>query len=227
MKKYNAAFSGGGLSSVVGLGAYFEIKKTISFDSFSGASIGSIIAASLAAGKTPEQIRDFLSEHIEAFCTFILGRKLIERETNKFLGNILFRDLPKECLVSITPLRSCLPKLITQENSEDLTVGEVVALSSALPGLFLPGVVKLEGKRAFVLDGGFTANPPLKVGVQNVLFSFQREGKKQSHTPWNIKKAIQESKADILIKPVTRYGTLGKRDDVYDVFQEGQKAVQN
>ena len=227
MKKYNAAFSGGGLSSVVGLGAYCEMKKVVTFDSFSGASIGSVIAASLAAGKTPEQIRDFLAENIEGFCAFILGRKRIERETNNFLGNILFKDLPKKCLVSITPLCSSLSKLITQENAEDLTVGEVVALSSALPGLFLPGIVKLQGKHALVLDGGLTSNPPLKAGVPNVVFSFQREGKKQFHTPWNIKKALLESKADILVKPVTHYRTLGKHDDVYAVFQEGQKAVQN
>lgn len=225
MKTYNAAFSGGGLSSVVGLGAYSEMKKTTTFDSFSGASIGSVIAATLAAGKTPEQVRDFLAENVEGFCAFILGRKRIERKTNEFLGNLLFRNLPKECIVSITPLRSSLPKLITRENAEDLTVGKVVALSSALPGLFLPGIVKLEGKRTLVLDGGLTANPPLKENALNVVFSFKRSDK-VSKKPWNVKKAQQEAKANILIKPMTHYGTLGKHDDVFSVFEEGQKAVQ-
>lgn len=225
MKTYNAAFTGGGLSSVIGLGAYSEMKKTTKFDSFSGASIGSVIAVSLAAGKTPEQVRDFLAKNVEGFCVFILGRKRIERETNKFLGNMLFRDLPKECIVSITPLLSSLPKLITRENSEDLTVGKVVALSSALPGLFLPGLIKLTKKYALVLDGGLTANPPLKEHSLNVVFSFKRANKK-SKTSWNAKKMQQESKADILIKPVTHYGTLGKHDDVFSVFEEGQKAVQ-
>ncbi len=224
MKTYNAAFTGGGLSSVVGLGAYCEMKKTITFDSFSGASIGSVIAALLAAGKTPEQVRNFLAENVEGFCTFILGRKRIERQTNKFLGYMLFRDLPKECIVSITPLRSNFSKLITRENAENLTVGEVVALSSALPGLFLPGLIKLKNKRALVLDGGLTANPPLKKDSLNVVFSFQRN--KVSKTSWNIKKLQQEEKADILVKPMTHYGTLGKHDDVFLVFAEGKKAVQ-
>lgn len=85
-------------------------------------------------------------------------------------------------------------------------------------------MVKLEGKHTLVLDGGLTSNPPLKKDALNVVFSFKRSDK-VSKAPWNVKKAQLEEKADILIKPMTHYGTLGKHDDVFSVFEEGQKAV--
>lgn len=219
-KEINAAFVGGGLCSVIGLGAYSIMKEKYDFTSFSGASIGSVIAISLAAGKSPEEIRDFLAENVEPFCVPILGRKRIQNRVNIFLGNMLYRNLPKECIVSITPLRKNFPILITRENSENLTVGEVAALSSALPGLFLPGFVKLEGKYAFVVDGGILFNPPLKDGVENFLFSYKRNDNPPKYF-WGKRKLAQEKRADYLLKQMTNYGTRGKRDDVFSVFKEG------
>lgn len=224
MKK-NAAFAGGGLSSVVGLGGYSKMCEVTKFASFSGASIGAVIAACLAAGKTPESIRNFLADNVEGFCAFILGRKRIEMKTDEFLRRMLFKDLPQRCIVSVTPLRKGFPQIITQENAGNLTVGQVVALSAALPGLFLPGYVKLNGKSAFIVDGGLTANPLLKEEDFNVIFSFKRTDK-ESHMPWNQKAARQERRAEILFKPYTQYGILGKHDDVYAVFEEGKKAME-
>lgn len=219
-KEINAAFVGGGLCSVIGLGSYSVMKEKYDFTSFSGASIGSVIAISLAAGKSPEEIRDFLAENVEPFCVPILGRKRIQHKVNAFLGNILYRNLPIECIVSITPLRKDFPILITRENSENLTVGEVAALSSALPGLFLPGLVKLKGKYAFVVDGGILFNPPLKVGMENFLFSYSRNDNPPKYF-WQKRQFHQEQKADYLLKPKTNYGTLGKKQDVFAVFEEG------
>ncbi len=219
-KEINAAFVGGGLCSVIGLGSYSIMKEKYDFTSFSGASIGSVIAISLAAGKSPEEVRDFLAENVEPFCVPILGRKRIQNKVNAFLGNILYRNLPMECIVSITPLRKDFPILITRENSEDLTVGEVAALSSALPGLFLPGFVKMEGKYSFVLDGGILFNPPLKETVENFLFSYKRNDNPPKYS-WGKRKLVQEQKADYLLKPMTNYGTRGKKEDVFSVFKEG------
>lgn len=222
----NAAFSGGGVSSVVGLGMYFQMARKTDFELFSGASIGSVIAACLAAGKSPKEIREFLAHNVKGFCAPILGRIRIHKKVDEFLGNMLFKDLPKECIVSITPLRRNFPKVITRENAENLSVGEVVALSSALPGLFLPGLVKLEDKYAIVLDGGITANPPLKEGVLNVCFSYRRLKQKDSKAPWNKRKRRQEESANILFKPYTKTGTTGENVDVYTAFLEGSLAMQ-
>lgn len=217
----NAAFVGGGLSSVAGLGTFSKIQEKVEFDSFSGASIGALIAICLSAGKTPEEIRDFLVDNVEGFCQFIKGNFLIHKKVDEFLGNRLFRDLPTYCIVSITPLRKNFPKVITRENSGNLTCGKVAALSATLPGLFLPGMVKYNGKVALVLDGGLTLNPPLNLESENVIFAFKRNDK-VSKLPWNVRQRKQEEKADLLFKVSTQYGTLGKRNDVYAVYEEGR-----
>ena len=218
----NGAFIGGGVCSVIGLGEYAVMQGKFHFGSFSGASIGSLIAVSLAAGKTPEEIRDFLAENVETFCAPILGRKRIERRVNEFLQYRYFSDLPVECTISITPLRRNFPCLINRQNSENLTVGGSVALSSALPGLFLPGFVGLEGKHAFILDGGMLYNPPL-VG-NDFLFTYKRNDNPPKHF-WNIRKAEQEQYADYVLKPLTNHKTTGKRQDVLDVYEEGRQAA--
>lgn len=223
-EKLNAAFVGGGVCSVIGLGAFSVIKDNYQFESFSGASIGSVVAACLAAGKSPYAIRNFLAKNVEPFCVPILGRLRIKRRVDEFLGKMLFRDLPRECIVAITPLRRNFPKLITRSNSGNLTVGEVVALSSALPGLFLPGITKLNGKFSFVIDGGILFNPPLSKTQRNFVFSFKRN-KNPPKYPWGKRKLAQEKRGDFLIKPLTHFKTRGHSQDVFSVFEEGKNAA--
>ena len=225
MEKFNAAFVGGGVCSVIGLGAYSVMKQKYKFTSFSGASIGSIVAISLAAGKTPEDIRDFLANNVEPFCVPILGRFRIKQRVNEFLGNMLYRDLPNECIVSITPLRKNFSKLITRKDSENLTVGEVAALSSALPILFLPGFVKLKRKYSIVVDGGILFNPPLNEKTKNFLFSFKRHNRPPKYY-WGKRKLAQEKKADFLLIAPTTFGTRGKRQDVLTVYDDGKTVAQ-
>ena len=221
----NAAFVGGGVASVEGLGGYAVISTDITFDSFSGASIGALIAVCLSAGKSPSEIRDFLAENVESFCKFIVGRKRIQKQVDAFLGNMLYCNLPKECIVSITPLRRNFPSIITRDNAGNLTAGETVALSAALPGLFLPGFVKLEGKRALVLDGGILQNPPVHLTYNNFLFSYCNSGSITENF-WNRKRWEIEEEADYLFTPYTKYGVLGKHDDVLAVFEEGRLAME-
>lgn len=226
MKKMNAAFVGGGLCSVIGLGEYslLEEKEICHFTSFSGASIGSVIAICLAAGKSAKGIRNFLADNVEDFCVPILGNRRIEKKLNEYLGYMLYQDLPMECMVSVTPvLRKGVPCILTRENSGRLTVGEVAALSSSLPGLFLPRFAKLGEKYAFVIDGGFLYNPPLNDDAdENFVFSYRRN-KNSSRFSWNKRRIDQEKKADLLFNPLTRYATRGKRKDVFEVYNEGRR----
>lgn len=227
MKKINAAFVGGGLCSVIGLGQYslLEEKQLCHCISFSGASIGSVIAICLAAGKSPKGIRSFLADNVQDFCIPILGNKKIEKKVNEYLGNILYQDLPMECIVSVTPLRRDVPCVITRENSGRLTAGEVAAFSSALPGLFLPRFAKLGGKYTFVVDGGFLYNPPLNENAdKNLVFSFRRKNSSCKFW-WNRRAIVQQSKADLLLNPLTRYGTLGERIDVFEAYEDGRKCA--
>ena len=223
----NMAFVGGGVCSVIGLGEYSLLEEkgidNVTF-SFSGASIGAVIAICLAAGKSPKGIRNFLADNVEAFCVPILGNKRIERKVNEYLGYMLYRDLPRECIVSVTPiLRKDVPCIITRENSERLTVGEVAAFSAALPGLFLPRLTKLDGKHAFIVDGAILYNPPLDYTANaNLIFSYRKNYEAPKFS-WNKRRAEQERRGDMLLNPLTKCGTRGKRNDVFEAYEEGRK----
>ncbi|MCI8309040.1 MAG: patatin-like phospholipase family protein [Clostridia bacterium] len=222
--KRNAAFVGGGLRSVIGLGVYSLLaeKDVYHFTSFSGASIGSVIAICLAAGKSPKEIRNFLISNVEGFCIPILGNKLIEKKVNEYLDYMLYKDLPMECIVSVTPLRKNVLSMLTRENSENLTVGEVAALSSSIPGLFLPRLTKLGGKYAFVIDGGFLYNPPLNDNAdENLVFSYWLNEDTVKFS-WDKRRLEIDAKADILFNPKTKYGMLGKKEDVFVIYDDGR-----
>lgn len=220
----NAAFVGGGVSSVVGLGAYNWLQKTnpIRFNSFSGASIGAVIAVSLAAGKNPREVLNFLETNVENFCKPIVGKNIIQHETDMFLDDIKYRDLPCECIISITPItrKKDFPVIITRENSGELTAGEAASLSASLPGLFLPGRFEYNGKKSFILDGGMTFNPPLRENCTNYLFAFSRA--KTSNSVFQKRKLTQEKKADYLFKIPTTTSTRGNSSNVRMAFCEGE-----
>lgn len=220
--EFQADFSGGGVCSSVGLGGYTIVREEIGFKKFSGASIGALNATCLAAKREAEEILDFLLENVESFCLPILGQKKIQRQVDSFLGGILFKDLPQECFVAITPMRRNFPQVITRENAGNLTAGEVVALSAAMPGLFLPGFVALEGKHAFVLDGGIAQNPPLNPAARNIIFSYNNSGS-LANTFWNRRRWAQEAKAHAVFHPYVRLGVLGGKAEVKEAFRLGQE----
>lgn len=221
MKNF-ACFVGGGVSTVCGLGAYHsDTLNGETYDGFTGASIGAVIAVSLAAEKTPEEIRDFLTQSVEDFCKPIIGKNIIRKRTNEFLGYIKYRDLPKECTVSVTKIGSKKPVLVTKYNSGNLTAGEVAAASASLPGLFLPTWIRLEGNGFFVLDGGMTANPPIIPEANNTIYTFVREWKKPSNSVWAKRKAYQENLATKVVRVSTLTSTRGTKHDVFTSWHEG------
>ncbi len=227
MQKKNAAFVGGGVSTVCGLGAYYaETRLGEEFNSFSGASIGSIVAISLAAGKEPQEILSFLRKNVEDFCRPIIGKKFIRERTDKFLEKIQYKDLLFECIVSVTKIGEKFPILISKKNCDSMTVGEVAALSSTLPGLYLPSKMHFEGCNFWVLDGGMTANPPLVIDAENVIFTFKRVLKKPSNSVWAKRKIYQERKADRVVKVATVTSTRGDRRDVTTAWTEGVSQVE-
>ena len=212
----NAAFTGGGVSSVVGLGAFARLNydRELTINSFSGTSIGAVIAVCLAAGKDVYQLLRFLKNNVEDFCKPITGKGTIETRLDEFLDGIRFCDLPKECIVSITPLSRGAPRIVTRENAGELTVARVATLSATFIPLFLPSVETIGGKKMIVLDGGLSENPPLKENDFNYLFTFLRKGKEETS---QLKQMSEE-------KP-TETKTTGKSSDVVAAFEEGYTGV--
>lgn len=218
----NAAFVGGGVSAIVGLGAYTRLVEDGErrFSTFSGTSIGSIIATLLAAEKSGREILHFFEENVTLFCLPIIGRYLIERKVNQFLNGIRFCDLPNECEVAITPLRKKVPQIITKENAKDLTAARVVAMSSTYVPIFLPCLERITGKWTFVIDGGVCIDPPLREDIRNVVFSFERENEKNIGA-----RKTGEEGADMLVKIHTKTGLIGSKKDVFKAFEEGFEGV--
>lgn len=222
--KANLALSGGGLSTIPLIAAAGVLRKVrnLGIVLYSGASIGSIGAAFFAAGIEAEEARDFFVRYGEEFCIAKEGTQRIQKRVDEYLGGMLFRDLKVKCMVSITPLRLNFPHVITQNNAENLTVGEVVSLSCALPVYYLPGKVQLRGKKAFVWDGGLTANPPLSPDVPNIVLSY----KHNNYAPWDWLRTMTEKKADYLFKPDLNFGVFIKaEDDVMRAYEAGEIAM--
>lgn len=211
MKK-NAAFVGGGVSTVAELGLYSRIIEVDSeYDSFSGANTGAIVAICLAAGESPIDVKHFLLENVYNFSEFIRGREAIKKLTNEFLDNILYKDLPKECICSVTSLKPFFPKFISRKNAKNLTVGQVAAMSSALPGLFFP----------VMTNPPFNEDPDFK----NDVFKFNRFKKpKILLTPWKKRQHEQEMRANKIYCVDTITGTRGTGLDILIAYEEGKKA---
>lgn len=225
--KLNAAFIGGGLPTAIALGGYSVVCDEFNFDSYSGDSIGALVAVSLSAGKSVVEIKELLEKNAMYYCIPYFGKAIIKRSVNRFLGNMKFKDLPVECYVSVAPLRSDFPRVITRENAEEMTVGKVVAASAAVPLLYLPSLLKINGRRSLVFDGGLVLNPPLKPNAKNVLFSYNNDSSMKPSV-WNVKaRWPQEEAADLLFNPYTyEFGLFGTAGDVRDAFAFGKKCME-
>ncbi len=224
--KINLAMIGGGLATLIALGGYHVVYGILQVDTYSGASLGALIIVCLAAGKTPIEVMQFLAKNSPLFCIPFIGTRIMRKKVNEFLGNMKFKDLPKECFVSITPKRKDFPNVITRENAGDMTVGEVVAASASVPGLYLPAILKIDGKKSKVYDGGLTFNPPLNPDAKNALFSYENDSSLKANS-WN-KKARwpQKAKATAVFHPYNaKFGMLGGPRKVREAFAFGASAM--
>lgn len=229
----NVAFIGGGLPTLIALGGYSVVCNEINPISYSGDSMGATVVISLAVGKTPVEIRDFLAKNAAWFCIPRLGKEIMRREVNEFLGNLKFKDLPIDCFISIALSKSCrlkkvFPMIINRRNAGELTVGEVIAMSSSVPFLYAPSSLTIDGKKWKVYDGGLAINPPLNPNVKNALFSYENPASRKPNS-WN-KNARwpQEEKATAIFHPYTeKFKMLGGPKDVYAAFEFGKVAMQS
>jgi len=163
---------GGGSRGAVGVGLYRALVELgIQIDMIVSSSIGAVNGALIAAGASPEELK----EYWKALCTRdVLGSRwqflrLLTGASSVFSNNSL-RDL----LRSRLPVRSFselrVPLTIV---GTDLETGETVVLtegdlieailaSTALPGLFPP--IPWQGRR--LVDGGLSNNVPIDLAIE-------------------------------------------------------------
>lgn len=163
MKKYKTGLvlSGGGTRGFAHLGVIAALfDKGIKPDVISGTSAGAIAGAFIAAGKTPDEIRDILKKD-----SFFKYTKL---------------QLPKDGLLKLDGFKELFHKEISARNLEELNIplfvtlsnlntgaveyhntgilDEKVLASSSIPILFAP--VKING--SLYVDGGLLDNIPIE-----------------------------------------------------------------
>ena len=189
-RQFNIAFIGGGLPTLIALGGYSVVYNEIKPISYSGDSMGATVVVSLAVGKTPLEICDFLAKNALRFCIPVLGKEIMRKKVNEFLGDVKFKDLPIECFVSIALSSSgkfwkeVTPMIITRENAREWTVGDVIAMSSSVPILYPSSSLIIDGQKWKVFDGGLAINPPLNADAKNVLFSYENPSSLKENS-WN------------------------------------------
>jgi len=163
MKKYKTGLvlSGGGTRGFAHLGVIAALyERGIKPDVISGTSVGALVGAFIASGKTPEEIMQ------------IVGKGWLFKYTKL--------NLPVYGLLRLDGLKEMIHKNISVKNIEDLKIpffvaisnlnkgtaeyksngplGETVLASSSIPIIFQP--VKLNDQ--LYVDGGLMDNIPIK-----------------------------------------------------------------
>lgn len=163
MKKYKTGLvlSGGGTRGFAHLGVIAALyEKGIKPDIISGASVGALVGAFIASGKTPDEIMQ------------IVGKGWLFKYTKL--------HLPVDGLLRLDGLKEMIHKNIPAKNIEDLKIpffvtisnlnkgtaeyrssgplGETVLASSSIPVIFQP--VKLNDQ--LYVDGGLMDNIPIE-----------------------------------------------------------------
>ncbi len=178
------SFDGGGVRGILSAAlierlAMFRPGLLKSVDLYSGTSTGSIIAASLAAGMTPTQIREAY-EHLAPVVfkqnrlkripylgnalSAKYGNRMLRQKISAVFGEMTLGELPKKILIAAFDLdgpqagpdrpRSWRPKFFNnyQETDLDIPVVEAILCSAAAPTYF-PAWTRF-------IDGGVAANNP-------------------------------------------------------------------
>ncbi|MDR5658390.1 patatin-like phospholipase family protein [Serpentinicella sp. ANB-PHB4] len=161
MKRFGIALGGGGSRGFAHLGVIKALEeKGIKPEIFSGTSAGAIVAALLAAQKTPDDIMEIMKD------IKITDAAKIKFPVNGFanldtLGNQLDKILKGKNFTDLKyPLYICASNINTGkvEYINSGNVAKAVQASSSIPILFSP--VEIKGQS--YVDGGLLDNVPVK-----------------------------------------------------------------
>jgi NTE family protein len=156
------ALGGGGTRGAAHIGVLRVLERSgFRIRAIAGTSIGSVIAAFYASGRTPDQIEDiFLNVDQSKLYGWplsegpgLLGLRGIHDFLKAHLGDVTFEDLKLPCAAVAVDLNSNR-EIILQEGH----VVEAILGSIAVPGLFPPK--ELQGYR--LIDGGTLDPVPVR-----------------------------------------------------------------
>jgi NTE family protein len=175
-----AVFSGGGIKGAAFLGAIEEAEKYVRFVGWGGASAGSIIAALLACGYTPNELRTllhaapyskFFQISIKRLLFFNRYRGMIDpvpllEWLRQYIGQkfpshsrVTFKDLKDDQYLKIVAANITTQQIViySKRTTPNAEIAQAVLASCSFPLLF-PAV--LDGNDELV-DGGVLSNFPM------------------------------------------------------------------
>jgi NTE family protein len=178
--RIGVVLGGGALKGMAHIGALRAIEEAgIRPALYAGSSIGAMIAAAAASGKTPAQLTEraarfrrrdlFRINHLGMLMERMLSRSIYLEEplrtlTQELVAPGTFLDLATPLLVTAVDIEQGVPLVYGRPGLRDVSVRDAVYASCALPGFFPPGVV---GTRVCI-DGGTTDNLPIAIAGLDV-----------------------------------------------------------
>lgn len=224
--KISLCIRGGGVKSAVAVGVLKAMEESgIEIAGFSGTSIGSVIAALAAYGKTSDEICSLLKKYVILYsnATRIRGgdgeSSIIENTINNECNNITFSELDNNLFITANSgglLRTML-FVFSKETTPNITLGQACRASCSFPGLFRRCKIIVNGKKKHFLDGGMILNPyipPKEENRTSVFLSFKTPSDTRK-SYYSTARLQPEKNADRIIKPYVGFmKTLGDTDDV-------------
>ena len=165
-EKIGLALGGGAVLGAAHIGALQALHEHgLKISAISGTSIGAVIAALYAFGKTPDEIKEIaLNTNWKNLSSLSLSRlgvlsneKIGELITDNF-GDVEFSDAKMPLNMVATDI-STGEKVLLSSGS----VKEAVMASCCLPGLFIP--VEIDGR--LLVDGGLVENVPVQALLEH------------------------------------------------------------
>lgn len=159
-RKIGLALGGGAVLGAAHIGVLQAIEEhSISISAISGTSIGSLIAALYAFGKTPAEIKDIalqtkwknLSSLVLSRFGLLSGDKIAQIIIEN-IGDVDFDDAKIALNMVATDITTGERVVLNSAN-----VAKSVMASSAIPGIFIP--VEIDEK--LLVDGGLVENVPV------------------------------------------------------------------
>ncbi|MBT6691032.1 patatin-like phospholipase family protein [Candidatus Parcubacteria bacterium] len=167
MKKTALVLSGGGARGMAHIGVLKVLDKlNVNVSVIAGCSVGGVIGAFYASGKTGEEIEDFiLSNKIYKnfdFSLNTLGIKnlnKLEKLFLEFIGKDNFADLKIPLYINATNISSGSEVVFDRGN-----LMKAIRASIAVPGIFSPAKINNQ----YYIDGGVLNQVPFSIIPKNI-----------------------------------------------------------
>jgi NTE family protein len=160
MPKINLVLGGGGTRGYAHIGLFKVLEEhNIKISAIAGCSMGAIMGACYAAGKTAKEIEDLITSfeifeviNISFSNLGIKKTKKLQKKLEKFFGVTTFEELKIPLYINATDLKTGENIIFSKGNLFD-----AIRASISIPGIFEP----VKHHNSYLVDGGVSENVPL------------------------------------------------------------------